>query len=69
MIHLIVNGESTTLHQGDCLTDLLMQLHIPLNRRGIAVAVNDEVVPRSGWPQQTVRNDDRIEIVTAVQGG
>ncbi|MEJ4111895.1 sulfur carrier protein ThiS [Corynebacterium kroppenstedtii] len=36
---------------------------------GYAVAVNDEIVPASTWRTSTVRDGDRIEILTAVQGG
>ena len=36
---------------------------------GIAAAVNGEVVPRRSWPATLLRNGDRVEVVTAVQGG
>ena len=36
---------------------------------GIAVAVNDEVVPRDDWSRWLLTDGDVIEIVTAVQGG
>lgn len=36
---------------------------------GVAAAVNDRVVPRSRWASTLVREDDRIELVSAVQGG
>jgi sulfur carrier protein len=36
---------------------------------GIAVAVNDEVVPRGRWPSRRLHDRDRVEILTAVQGG
>jgi sulfur carrier protein len=36
---------------------------------GIAVALNSEVVPRGDWPATAVRPGDRIDVVTAVQGG
>ena len=36
---------------------------------GIAVALNDEVVRRTAWAATTVRDADRLEILTAVQGG
>ena len=38
-------------------------------RRGVAVAVNGEVVPRSSWPAARLRDGDRIEVLTAAQGG
>ncbi len=36
---------------------------------GVAAAVNGEVVPRRCWPVTLVRDGDRVEVVTAVQGG
>jgi sulfur carrier protein len=38
-------------------------------RRGVAVAVNGEVVPRSAWPGAVLRDGDRVEVLTAAQGG
>ena len=38
-------------------------------RRGVAVAVNGEVVPRSGWDDAELHAGDRVEVLTAAQGG
>ncbi|GAA2489341.1 sulfur carrier protein ThiS [Winogradskya consettensis] len=38
-------------------------------RRGVAVAVNGEVVPRSAWPGAELHEGDRVEVLTAAQGG
>ena len=38
-------------------------------RKGVAVAINDEVVPRSRWDHTALRDHDRVEILTASQGG
>jgi sulfur carrier protein len=37
--------------------------------RGVAVAVNGDVVPRSAWPDLPLRDGDTIEVLTAVPGG
>ncbi|WP_326795426.1 sulfur carrier protein ThiS [Streptomyces sp. NBC_01808] len=37
--------------------------------RGVAAAVNEDVVPRGDWPTTTLGDGDRVEILTAVQGG
>ena len=37
--------------------------------RGVAVARNEEVVPRSRWDATVVAEGDRLEILTAAQGG
>jgi sulfur carrier protein len=36
---------------------------------GCAVAVNDEVIPRHDWASRTLSAGDRVEVLTAVQGG
>jgi sulfur carrier protein len=36
---------------------------------GVAVAVNDEVVPRRAWSATALADGDRVEVLTAVQGG
>jgi sulfur carrier protein len=38
-------------------------------RRGVAVAVDGEVVPRARWDDTVLAPDTRVEIVAAVQGG
>jgi sulfur carrier protein len=38
-------------------------------RRGVAVAVNGTVVPRSTWTEVTLADGDTVEVLTAAQGG
>jgi sulfur carrier protein len=38
-------------------------------RRGVAVAVNGAVVPRSTWSSVRLRDGDRVEVLSAAQGG
>ena len=38
-------------------------------RRGVAVAVDGEVVPRSAWDATTLADGQRVEVVGAIQGG
>lgn len=60
-----VNGEVRTLPLGTTLADL-----VPVEwARGVAVARNDEIVPRAQWAATAVRKGDAIEIVRPVQGG
>jgi sulfur carrier protein len=37
--------------------------------RGVAVALNGEVVPRGAWDERRVSDGDHIEALTAIQGG
>ena len=64
---VIVNGEATTLADGTSVAALVIA--IGRGPKGVAVAVNGEVVPRSTWDERRLAADDRIEVLTAAQGG
>ncbi len=65
---LIVNGE-TRISASTTVVELVEELGLGDDLRGIALALNDQVVPRSLWSDQRVSDGDRIEIIHAVQGG
>ncbi len=54
---------------GQSLEAVLSAREIVDRRRGIAVALNAEVVPRSAWTSTSLAPGDRIEIVQARAGG
>lgn len=62
-----INGTSRRLADGETLATLLESLGINLD--GIAVAVNDAVVPRNAYGSHALADGDRIEIIKAVSGG
>jgi sulfur carrier protein len=66
-MELTVNGEGRTLSGGATVAELVATLAAQI--RGVAVAVNGEVVPRTGWPATVLRDGDRVEVLTAAQGG
>ena len=65
---ITVNGEAREL-EGATVTELLAALEVPGEGRGIAVAVDAEVVPKSEWASFVVADGAHVEVVTAVQGG
>jgi len=67
MIH--VNGDPLDGHDGATIVQLLGTLDVPADRRGIAVALDGDVLPRSEWPTATVSAGARVEVLTAMQGG
>lgn len=68
---VIINGEPHEVAIGTTLADALYQrLDVdPLHARGVAVAVNDEVVRREDWQDVHLEAGDRVEVITARQGG
>ena len=66
---ITLNGRASELRAGASLADALAQLGVALERRGVAVAVDGEVVPRREWESFALCADARVEVLTAMQGG
>ena len=64
-----VNGEVKTIQPGINLYQLLQYLQINPSQPGIAVALDQEVIPRKQWQETEIRDESEIEIIRAVQGG
>ena len=63
-----VNGKSLTTGP-ERLLDLLAEQGFQQETRGIAVAINGTVVPRSQWATTRLSDGDDVEIVKIMQGG
>lgn len=66
-LELEVNGEPRSVPAGCTIEELVRSLG--LERRRIAVAVNRDVIPRSGFDAHALAAGDRVEILEAVGGG
>jgi sulfur carrier protein len=66
---MIVNGQSAEIQPGETVASVLDRLGLSLDARGVAVAVDGEVVPRAVWPSFALDADARVELLTAMQGG
>lgn len=68
-LQIEVNGEPRTLPSEATVRDVLTRLGIDPEADGIAVARNLRIVRRDAWAQTTLEPGDRLEVVTATQGG
>ncbi|MCF6523004.1 sulfur carrier protein ThiS [Streptomyces sp. JJ36] len=66
-VHITVNGEPRELGGEPTLGRLVATLTTAPS--GVAAAVNEAVVPRARWDGTRLAEGDRVEILTAVQGG
>jgi sulfur carrier protein len=67
-IEIKVNGEATAVAAAT-LAELLASRSLPAKGRGIAVALNEAVVPRARWPETELKSGDPVEIVRPIVGG
>jgi sulfur carrier protein len=66
--HIRINGETERL-AAVTLEQLLEEKAVDTGQRGIAVALNGAVVPRTAWRDTALKPGDSVEIVRARQGG
>jgi sulfur carrier protein len=64
-----LNGQESEVQPGETIAAVLRRLELSPEARGIAVAVDGEVVPRAGWETYALSDEARIEVLTAIQGG
>jgi sulfur carrier protein len=67
MIAVELNGRARELPEEATVADAVSAAGAP--DRGVAVAVDGEVVPRAAWPRTVLADGQRIEVLQAVQGG
>jgi sulfur carrier protein len=68
-VRVLVNGSETELADGATVEAALRELEVPAAGRGVAVAVDAEVVPRGRWADRELQEGARVEILRAIQGG
>ncbi|WP_306183461.1 sulfur carrier protein ThiS [Streptomyces sp. MK5] len=66
-MNISVNGEPRRISPGTALDTVVRSLTAAPS--GVAAALNETVVPRAQWPSTTLSEGDRVEVLTAVQGG
>ncbi len=64
-----LNGEAREVEAGATVSALVALLDVPAQARGVAVAVDGEVVRRADWPAREVSAGARVEVLHAIGGG
>jgi sulfur carrier protein len=68
MTVVLLNGERREIGEGATVESVVLAAGAP-NGRGVAVALDGEVVPRGEWASTEVRDGQQVEVLRAVQGG
>ncbi len=67
MISIHVNDSETQVAKQSTLATLMSNLH--QNSTGMAVAINNRVIPKSQWSETGLEQNDQVLVITATQGG
>ena len=65
---VFANNVAQTLKEHSTLVNFLDYNNIK-KFEGIAVAVNNEIIPKHSWDSHLLQENDKITIITATQGG
>jgi sulfur carrier protein len=66
---IVVNGETSDMQAGETVAAALARVGLDVQARGVAVAVDGEVVPRAAWETFALDEGARVEVLSAMQGG
>jgi sulfur carrier protein len=66
---MILNGRPADIPAGETVASVLSRLGLEPDARGVAVAIDGEVLPRARWSTFALAEDARVEVLTAMQGG
>jgi sulfur carrier protein len=66
---IVLNGERTEAAAGQTVVSVLALIGLSGDSRGVAVAVDGEVVPRGDWGTFALGQDACVEVLSAMQGG
>jgi sulfur carrier protein len=64
-----LNGAPLELPAGATLADAVRESGAEPEARGVAVALDGEVVPRAEWRSTPLAEGGRVEVLAAIQGG
>jgi sulfur carrier protein len=68
-VNVVLNGSRRELPEGASVDDAVVASGAPESRRGVAVAVDGEVIPRGRWEGTALSDGQHVEVLQAVQGG
>ena len=68
-MRVVLNGRDAELAEGATVRAAVDALDLPAPDRGVAVAVDAEVVPRTEWDTHELSEGARVEVLRAIQGG
>jgi sulfur carrier protein len=68
-VKVTVNGEQMEIAGETSVLDLVKRVEPERWERGIAVALNGEVLPKAAWDTTVLSDSDRVEVLAAIGGG
>ncbi|PQA93577.1 thiamine biosynthesis protein ThiS [Chryseobacterium shigense] len=68
-MEITINHTTKTFEVLPDTLEALIAMEIPGKKKGIAVALNNRIIPLSAWAETFLKDKDSVLIITATQGG
>jgi sulfur carrier protein len=68
-MEITINDLKKEFIQSALTVQQLLDIEIPEKQKGIAVAINNMVIPKTEWHLKTINAGDNVLIIKATQGG
>lgn len=68
-MELKINNQTKQFTTDSLTVQALLDLEIPEKQNGIALAINNTVIPKSDWNSHLIKETDDVLIISATQGG
>ncbi len=68
-MELKINNQTKQFAANSLTVQALLDLEIPVKQNGIALAINNTIIPKSDWNSHLIKETDDILIISATQGG
>jgi len=65
---ILINNQKHTVNDNSSL-QTIVNTELGDKQKGVAVAVNDNVIPKLNWENHIIKSNDHILIIKATQGG
>jgi sulfur carrier protein len=67
-MEVLVNNKLYAVQPGTTVAALLQFIQLS-SEKGVAIAVNSQVIPKTSWQEQLLQTADKVTIIRATQGG
>lgn len=67
-MNIYVNDKPTEVKQDTSINSLLKLMNVE-SSQGIAIGINDQVIPRNEWELNLLKENDKVLLIRASQGG
>jgi len=67
-MNIYLNNTPQEIQASSTITNVLGSLNIPA-QKGVAIAVNNNVIPRAEWEAHILMAEDKVTLIKATQGG